>query len=133
MVGTRANCAALSGGVRCASGKVGTDAMPGVRPLLIESAGRAGYSRLKLPVSEIKIDKSFIKVISGSGNSNNLTDFIVKIGQSLDLCIVAEGIETQQQLDYLSGIECDKMQGFLMSRPLPEKDALEVLRRNKGV
>ncbi len=96
-----------------------------------------GYSSLnylrELPITTLKIDKSFIKVISEDDSGNNLTDFIVKIGQSLDLCIVAEGIETQQQLDYLSGINCDKMQGYLMSRPLPEKDALEVLRRkNRG-
>lgn len=96
-----------------------------------------GYSSLnylrELPITTLKIDKSFVRVISESESSKNLTDFIVKIGQCLDLCIVAEGIETQQQLDYLSGIECDKMQGYLMSRPLPEKDALEVLRqKNKG-
>lgn len=96
-----------------------------------------GYSSLnylrELPITTLKIDKSFIKVISEKEDSSNLTDFIVKIGQSLDLCIVAEGIETQQQLDYLSNIDCDKMQGYLMSRPLPEKDALEVLhRKNKG-
>lgn len=96
-----------------------------------------GYSSLnylhELPITTLKIDKSFIKVISENGSCNNLTDFIVKLGQSLDMCIVAEGIETQQQLDHLSGIDCDKMQGYLMSRPLPEKDALEVLRRkDKG-
>ncbi len=94
-----------------------------------------GYSSLnylrELPLTTLKIDKSFVRVISESESSKNLTDFIVKIGQSLDLCIVAEGIETQQQLDYLSGIDCDKMQGYLMSRPLPEKDALEVLRQKK--
>ena len=96
-----------------------------------------GYSSLnylrELPITALKIDKSFIKVISDDDNSNNLTDFIVRIGQSLDLSIVAEGIETQKQLDYLSGLECDRMQGYLMSRPLPEKDAIEVLyRKNKG-
>ncbi|HEX2946574.1 MAG TPA: EAL domain-containing protein [Clostridia bacterium] len=96
-----------------------------------------GYSSLnylrKLPITTLKIDKSFISVISENDSYSNLTDFIVKIGQSLDLCIVAEGIETQKQLEYLSELDCDKMQGYLMSRPLPEKDAIDMLRRkDKG-
>lgn len=96
-----------------------------------------GYSSLNylrdLPITTLKIDKSFIKGISDDDKGNNLTDFIVKIGQSMDLSIVAEGIETKKQLDYLAGLDCDRMQGYLMSRPLPEKDAIEVLRRkNKG-
>lgn len=107
----------------------------GVR-IALDDFGK-GYSSLnylrELPITTLKIDKSFIEVISDDDKYNNLTDFIVRIGQSLDLCIVAEGVETQRQLDYLSGLGCDRMQGYLMSRPLPEKDALEVLRlKNRG-
>lgn len=101
----------------------------GVR-IALDDFGK-GYSSLnylrKLPISTLKIDKSFIDIISDNEDSRILTDYIVKIAKSLNLRIVAEGVETQDQFDYLAGLNCDKMQGYLFSRPLTERDAIAKL------
>lgn len=90
-----------------------------------------GYSSLNylrhLPISTLKIDKSFIDTISSGKESQSMIDLIVKIGKSMDLCVVAEGVETQEQLDYLVIHKCNKMQGYLYSRPLPETEAIRKL------
>ncbi len=90
-----------------------------------------GYSSLNylryLPISTLKIDKTFIDTINGNEKNKSLTDMIVKIGKSMDLCVVAEGVETQEQLDYLIMHDCNKMQGYLFSRPLPESEAIQML------
>lgn len=82
-----------------------------------------GYSSLsylgKLPVDELKIDKSFIDNVQDSQESKAIVDSIIYMGHSLGLSIVAEGIETDQQLDYLKKKGCDTYQGFFFSRPLP--------------
>ncbi|MGE5614427.1 MAG: putative bifunctional diguanylate cyclase/phosphodiesterase [Bacillota bacterium] len=93
-----------------------------------------GYSSLnylrQLPVTTLKIDKSFVQIISGNDERRILTDFIVKAGKSMNIDIVAVGVETKEQFDYLSGLNCNKVQGYLFSRPLPEKDALEKLQKH---
>lgn len=92
-----------------------------------------GYSSLnylrQLPVTSLKIDKSFVQMISGGDEKRILTDFIVKAGKSMNIGIVAIGVETKEQFDYLSGLNCNKVQGYLFSRPLPERDALEKLQK----
>ena len=85
-----------------------------------------GYSSLNylklLPITTLKIDKTFIDTISSKGKT--LTDLIVKMGRSMDLCVVAEGVETQEQLDFLIKHKCTKIQGYLFSKPLPEAEAI---------
>jgi EAL domain-containing protein (putative c-di-GMP-specific phosphodiesterase class I) len=55
----------------------------------------------------------------------------MKIGRNMNLCVVAEGVETQEQLNYLTKHKCDKIQGYLFSRPLPEVDAIRKLTAGK--
>jgi EAL domain-containing protein (putative c-di-GMP-specific phosphodiesterase class I) len=55
------------------------------------------------------------------------------MAHSLKLRVVAEGVETKRQLDFLKEQGCDEVQGYLMSRPLPAKDALSLLTREKGM
>ncbi len=85
-----------------------------------------GYSSLNylklLPITTLKIDKTFIDTISSKGKT--LTDLIVKMGRSMDLCVVAEGVETQEQLDFLIKHKCNKIQGYLFSKPLPQAEAI---------
>lgn len=87
-----------------------------------------GYSSLnylkQLPITTLKIDKSFIDTISNKTKTRSMTDLIVKMGKSMDLCVVAEGVETQEQMDYLVKHKCNKIQGYLFCRPIPEKEAL---------
>ncbi len=91
-----------------------------------------GYSSLNylklLPITTLKIDKSFIDTISNKGKT--LTDLIVKIGRSMDLCVVAEGVETQEQLDFLVKHKCNKIQGYLFSKPMQEADTIIKLKEH---
>ena len=85
-----------------------------------------GYSSLshlaKLPVTELKIDRSFITELEKSESAQTLVTTVIRIGQSLGLTVVAEGVETDSQRRFLQALECDVLQGFLFSRPLPPKE-----------
>lgn len=86
-----------------------------------------GYSSLnylkQLPITTLKIDKSFIDTIQEDEKNKSLTNLIVKIGKSMDLCVIAEGVETQEQMDYLVKHKCNKIQGYLFSKPISENAA----------
>jgi EAL domain-containing protein (putative c-di-GMP-specific phosphodiesterase class I) len=88
-----------------------------------------GYSSLNylrhLPISTLKIDKSFIDTISVNDRKKSLTDLIVRIGKNMGLCVIAEGVETQEQMDYLVKHKCDKIQGYLFCKPAVENEILE--------
>lgn len=85
-----------------------------------------GYSSLshlaKLPVTELKIDRSFITELEKSESAQTLVTTVIRIGQSLGLTVVAEGVETDSQRRFLQALECDVLQGFLFSKPLPPKE-----------
>jgi diguanylate cyclase (GGDEF)-like protein len=82
-----------------------------------------GYSSLsylqRLPVSEIKIDKSFVAPMATDPTRRSIVRSVVELAHSLNLSTVAEGVEDQRTLDYLVGIGCDLVQGHWLSRPLP--------------
>ena len=85
-----------------------------------------GYSSLaylkKFPLNTLKIDKAFVDDIETSEQGRNMVATIVTIAHNLGLQVVAEGVETNQQLSFLSGLRCEQMQGYLYSKPLPQKD-----------
>ncbi|KAA0693955.1 EAL domain-containing protein [Halopseudomonas laoshanensis] len=91
----------------------------GVR-LSIDDFG-TGYSSLlrlkRLPVDTLKIDRGFINDLPGSANDSAISRAIIALGQSLQMSIVAEGIETQAQHDLLREMKCDVGQGYLYSKP----------------
>lgn len=91
-----------------------------------------GYSSLsylkELPITTLKIDKSFIDGISSKEGSKSLTGQIVLMGRNLGLSVVAEGVETKEQLDYLTRYKCHKIQGYYFSEPLSEKEAEEYVK-----
>ncbi len=82
-----------------------------------------GYSSLaylsRLPVHELKIDQSFISRLHDSKSDTALVNTIIVMAQELGLKIVAEGVETEEQMRHLLGRDCTTIQGFLYSRPLP--------------
>ena len=82
-----------------------------------------GYSSLgllsSLPVDILKIDRSFISGLPADRGSMTLVSSIIGLAQAFNLTVVAEGVETQQQLDTLRGMQCDLSQGYLHCRPLP--------------
>ena len=90
-----------------------------------------GYSSLtylqQLPVQTLKIDKSFIDMILNSGDKKTIICTIVDMAHQMNMTVVAEGVETDAQLDYLEKNRCDLVQGYLFSRPVTESDALSFL------
>ena len=85
-----------------------------------------GYSSLaylkKFPLNTLKIDKAFVDDIESSEQGRNMVATIVTIAHNLGLHVVAEGVENNQQLSFLAGLRCEQLQGYLYSKPLPEKD-----------
>ncbi len=83
-----------------------------------------GYSSLSylkvLPIDEVKIDKSFIGDLSDNTNNQKMTSAIISIAKSFDLNIVAEGVETFEQIAFLNRIGCDIYQGFYFEEALPQ-------------
>ena len=81
-----------------------------------------GYSSLsylrRFPIDTLKIDRSFVRDIPDDSNDAAITRAIVVMAQSLQLRLVAEGVELEQQRDFLSSLGCRTMQGYLFSRPL---------------
>lgn len=96
-----------------------------------------GYSSLnylkQLPISTLKIDKSFVDTILVDDKDKSLTDLIIKIGTTMDLCVVAEGVETQEQFDYLCSHKCSKIQGYFFSRPVPEDTVINSIKVKKVI
>jgi EAL domain-containing protein (putative c-di-GMP-specific phosphodiesterase class I) len=82
-----------------------------------------GYSSLdylrRLPLDAVKIDKSFTQAIGESTNDEELIRLMITVAHTLDLEAIAEGVETQQQLDFLVGLNCDLVQGYLKCPPGP--------------
>ncbi|WP_456599613.1 putative bifunctional diguanylate cyclase/phosphodiesterase [Blastococcus sp. SYSU DS0616] len=87
-----------------------------------------GYSSLsqlrQLPIDELKIDKSFVLTMATSQGESFIARSIIELAHNLGLCVVAEGVEDEMTRNQLIAMGCDKLQGFLISRPLPE-DRLE--------
>jgi diguanylate cyclase (GGDEF)-like protein/PAS domain S-box-containing protein len=87
-----------------------------------------GYSSLsylkQLPIDNLKIDRSFVLDIPGDANDCAIAAAVIGLARTLGMETIAEGIETIEQQDYLMRIGCDKVQGYLHSKPLPAKDYL---------
>ncbi|MFS2221071.1 EAL domain-containing protein [Pantoea sp. B65] len=89
-----------------------------------------GYSSLlylkRLPASELKIDRAFVNELRADTEDATIVSAIVALAQSLNLKVVAEGVETEEQQAFLTGLGCNTLQGFLLGRPVPPEqiDAL---------
>ena len=90
-----------------------------------------GYSSLnylkRFPIDTLKIDRSFVSDICKDPHDTAIVRAIITLGHALDLTVVAEGVETQEQLQYLSSLDCDVVQGFLFSKSLTAKAFEELL------
>ncbi|MEO0539408.1 MAG: EAL domain-containing protein [Cyanobacteria bacterium P01_A01_bin.105] len=90
--------------------------------------GYSSLSRLQqLPVDTIKIDRSFIRHIKPDGENAEITRSIINLARSLDMTVVAEGVETASQLAQLKALACDKVQGFYFAKPMLPDAALRFM------
>ena len=86
-----------------------------------------GYSSLSylhsMPISCLKIDKKFVdEIFSQQNKSDKIVTTIINLASSLDVDVIAEGVETKEQLAFLVKNKCNIIQGYLYSRPLPKDD-----------
>ncbi|WLR51836.1 EAL domain-containing protein [Bacillus tianshenii] len=94
-----------------------------------------GHSNLsylqKLPIDTLKIDRSFVWNIPDNKGNIALTNAIIAMAHELNLKVVAEGVETKEQMNFLQEQNCEYAQGFFFSRPLPEQEIIELLLSSK--
>jgi diguanylate cyclase (GGDEF)-like protein len=92
-----------------------------------------GYSSMayvkRLPIGSLKIDKSFVRGLPESTNDAGITTAIMAMARSLELDVVAEGVETSAQRAFLRKVQCPKLQGYLFSPPVPAEEMEQLLRR----
>ena len=95
-----------------------------------------GYSSLsylkRIPADYVKIDQTFIRDLSSGGEDAAITRAIIAMAHSMELKVVAEGVETHEQLDFLRQHKCDEIQGYLISRPVPAGQFIETLHAHQA-
>jgi EAL domain-containing protein (putative c-di-GMP-specific phosphodiesterase class I) len=96
-----------------------------------------GYSSLsqlkRFPINTIKVDRSFIKDLMNNKEDAAITGAIIAMGRTLNLNVIAEGVETNEQIGFLRAHECDEMQGYYFSKPIPENEFVELLRAGRSL
>jgi EAL domain-containing protein (putative c-di-GMP-specific phosphodiesterase class I) len=82
-----------------------------------------GYSSLSalksFPIARLKIDKSFVSELADNPDDQAIAMAVISLGHKLNLRVIAEGVETEQQCTFLRDNDCDEMQGYLFSAPVP--------------
>ena len=96
-----------------------------------------GYSSLsylrRFPIHSLKIDQSFVRDLSSNADDAAIVTAIIALGHSLGMNVIAEGVETMEQLNYLRKMKCDEMQGYLFSRPVPAAEMTRLLQSGEGL
>jgi diguanylate cyclase (GGDEF)-like protein/PAS domain S-box-containing protein len=101
--------------------------------LAIDDFG-TGYSSLahlrKFPVDTLKIDRSFISGLDGDRDNRAIVTAIIELGHALELSVLAEGVETEAELEVLRELQCDRAQGYWFGRPQPADEATRTIERS---
>ena len=97
----------------------------------------SGYSSLaylkQLPVNTLKIDQSFVKDITSDPEDAAIASSVISLAHSLRHSVIAEGVETEGQLNVLRRLNCDQIQGYYFSKPLPRDDLTRLLHENRRI
>lgn len=114
--------------------------MRGIRALGVELSiddFGTGYSSLaylkRFPVQRLKVDRAFIRDLGRDEDSAAIIRSVINLARGLKLSVVAEGVETQEQLAMLRAMSCDEYQGFLFSRPVHAGDVVGLIERNRAL
>ncbi|MBZ2205720.1 bifunctional diguanylate cyclase/phosphodiesterase [Massilia soli] len=114
--------------------------MRGIRALGVELSiddFGTGYSSLaylkRFPVQRLKVDRAFIRDLGQDDDSAAIVHSVISLARNLKLLVVAEGVETEEQLSMLREMQCDEFQGYLFSRPIAADRVLEMLEANKSL
>lgn len=95
-----------------------------------------GYSSLsylkRFPIDKLKIDQSFIKECHQNDEDKAIVKTIISLGKSLNLSLIAEGVEEEVHLDFLKSLGCDEIQGYWFSKPIQSEDLIKFLEKNGG-
>ena len=95
-----------------------------------------GYSSLsylkRFPIDELKIDRSFLMDIPASEDDSAIVKAVIAMSNSLELNVVAEGVENEEQLNFLRNLNCNALQGNFFSVPLPEQEFSAFIKYNRA-
>lgn len=98
--------------------------------ILMDDFG-TGYSSMNmlytLPLDVLKVDRSFVQVLKANDRSRHIIASLFDLGKNLHFPVIAEGVETEEQLECLKGLGCKFVQGYLFSKPLPQADFMQLL------
>jgi EAL domain-containing protein (putative c-di-GMP-specific phosphodiesterase class I) len=94
-----------------------------------------GYSSLsylkQFPINKLKVDQSFVRNMVSNANDASITKTVILLGQSLNLKVIAEGVETAEQLAMLQQFGCEEVQGYFFSKPVPAADVEKLVSAGK--
>ena len=96
-----------------------------------------GYSSLsylkKFPIQNLKVDRSFVSDVANNQDDASIVQAIIALGHTLGLKVVAEGVETKEQLDFLKDLDCNEYQGYYFHAPMPAEDFTRLLAEHGGM